>query len=263
MTIGLAMVDKSKKPYDWTPCDGCYSNHIMAYNTTTGEYFRPVCKSYKCEKHGWRHAKRLEEALKKYFGNFTNIRLWTFTLSSRIANDKETHAKILSKCWRYFITEVRRSRILNKNERNIQYVKVAEPHKSGYFHYHILVDQYIAFNKMLVLWESAIESVLKIRGKYGHVNVKGSKTANSAAKYVAKYVVKSAKYGMKHMKLWTKSARVSIFETKESPYVYAVYHELTKVWKGLVPEKPLNLSTFRTSSQKTTEIFLEYGTGDI
>src|SRR5690606_19869811 len=106
--------------YDNTPCDGCYLHNVRVIDKKTGEDWTPVCKSYKCEKHGWIHTKRLEQAPENYLKTFKHVRFWTFTLSSRNFDNPVTHARALSKVWRYFITEMRRSKLLTPAERNIQ-----------------------------------------------------------------------------------------------------------------------------------------------
>lgn len=222
----------SSSSYDWSPCQGCYLEKVTVYNSETGASFKPVCKSYRCKKHGWMHKRKLEEAVEKYLRTFEYVRMWTFTLSPRACPNRSEHAKLLSKVWRYFITEVRRNKLLLDTEKSIQYIRFSEPHKSGYFHFHILVDRYIQWYKFQALWLRAIESVTGKPEKLGHVNVKGSKTPKQGAYYVAKYVSKSAELAERNMKLWTKSSRVSIFPKKIPNKVYVVHNQHTNVWFG-------------------------------
>lgn len=201
------------------------------------------------------HQKRLEKALSKYLESFANIRLWTFTLSNKVATDPVEHAKTLSKCWKYFITEARRSNLLTVSERQFQYVKFSEPHQSGYFHYHAFFDRYIHWYKIKALWRSAVETVTGAQTDVGHCHVSGRdarghgkkrapRDAARAAKYVAKYVVKSSKKAHAHMKLWTKSSRVALFEPKVSSGDYIIHHELSNIWVGLRESTALTCSHF-------------------
>lgn len=243
----------SKAPYDWTPCKGCYLEKVRVYNIDTGESFRPVCKSYRCQKHGWMHQKRLETAIATLLKSWPVVRMWTFTLSSKVAETSEDHARILSQCWRYFITELRRNRLLSKKEQATQYVRFAEPHRSGFFHLHVLVNNYIHWVKVQALWVHACETVTGRQDKIAHCNVRGSKSVAGASKYVAKYVTKSAQLAPKNMKLWTRSSRIAIFKKSVRIHEYVVHHELTGIWFGVFDGSPLNLSPKTTSSQPHAE----------
>lgn len=253
------------KQYDWTPCPGCYINNLKVFNTTTGRSFKPICKSYKCNKHGWMHAKRLEEALAEYLKGFDQIRLWTFTLSSKDYNSTAQHARDLSKVWRYFMTYLRRSNLFNKKQKDMQYVRFAERHKSGYWHLHVIVNTWLKWSFVQALWERSCAIVLEKEGKLGHVNVKGSKSPKSAAKYVAKYVTKASRWAERNMKLWTKSSKVSLFVKEKSSNSYAIYNSANGKWYGLRDPNPtdliygaeigsLNLSINTSSSQMNANL---------
>ena len=226
----------SKSPYDWQPCEGCYLNHIIVFNTNTGKAFKPVCKSYTCVKHGWKQKVRLQKAMEKYFSNFSHVRMWTATISNSGYPDIQAHAKTLSEVWRYFITYLRRDKLLLENEKKVQYVRIAEPHKSGYLHYHILVDKYIHWYKLNYLWKKACKAVTG--NSKASINVKGMfNGSKKAARYVSKYVVKSAnakkELNLKSLKLWTRSGNAKIFDDKPSAGTFASYHIKTGKWYGL------------------------------
>lgn len=99
--------------YDWTPCEGCYCNKITVFDVENGKSFKPICKSYKCEKHGWMQQKRLQKALEEHFSKFKYIRMWTFTMTNRVFVDDYQHYFTLTRVWKRFITELRRNKVFS------------------------------------------------------------------------------------------------------------------------------------------------------
>jgi len=231
-------VRDKKKPYDHSPCDGCYLNHIRVHRTSDGKLIKPKCKSYSCEKHGWMHAKRLQEAIQQKVESWQKVRFWTFTLTNRLSKTPEEHSKSLSKSWRYFVTELRRNKLLSERERNVSYIKVSESHKSGYLHYHVFFSEYIHYSKIKALWEYATSTVFDYLGKLGSVDVRGNLDAKTCSKYVTKYVVKQAKRKLKYANLYSCSGNEALFEKVEKTEHYAVYHIRLRKWVGLRDPRP-------------------------
>lgn len=246
--------------YDWTPCEGCYCNKITVFDVENGKSFQPICKSYKCEKHGWMQQKRLQKALEQHFGKYQFIRMWTFTMTNRIFTDDYEHYFKLTQVWKRFITEVRRSKFLTDNQRNVQYVRVAEQHKSGFWHFHVLVDRWLDWHILQVLWNHCVQVETQITGKSGHINVKGILSAKKASYYVAKYVMKSAQHSYKRQKTWTKSSKISIYPLKQSDKTYIVYDHARHIWIGLEGLRTLTCSISKTTSQKRSliDLFPDY-----
>lgn len=231
-----------KKPYDNSPCEGCYLNYLTVYNTRTGKSHKPHCKSYSCEKHGWKHAKRLQEAIEATVSEWDKIRFWTFTLSSKLFNAPEEHSKCLSKIWRYFVTELRRNKILSESDRKVDYIRVSEMHKSGYIHFHCFFNRYIHFSKIYALWLRATEVVLGRSDKVSGCYVVGNRNAKTVAKYVSKYVTKLAKQKIKYANLYSTSGNITLFGDPRPKDAYAVYDSKRKIWLGLRVPLPLLVS---------------------
>jgi hypothetical protein len=187
-------------------------NNFVLINTKTGESFDVRCNTYACDFCGPKKRFKLASALEKHFDSYSHIRLWTFTLSSRFFDTPETQVKALSRVWHYFITYCRRNQLLTEKERQFQYVKVFEPHRSGYFHLHALLDRYIRIEKLYAIWTYAIRKVVGSDEPAGYCYVVGSKSSRRAAHYVSKYVVKTARHACRRMNYYSKSAGIALFE---------------------------------------------------
>lgn len=228
----------------------CYcTDFLTCYNSETGRSFSLRCRSYTCPECGRYNRGRLRRYLLKYIQDWDVIRFWTFTLSSASFSSPETHYDALRRIWRYFVTELRRNRILSESEQNVQYVKVSEPHSSGYLHYHAIFDRYVSWHKVYALWCSAVESVTGLSGKSGGVHVKGLVSAKNAAFYITKYVTKTSQFGMKHVRSWSKSSRVAIFPVREADGPYVVWDANQRKWFGAYAA--LTLLEFNTAYHHT------------
>jgi hypothetical protein len=117
--------------------------------------------------------------------------MWTFTISSNVVSLSE-NAKLWSVAWRRFITELRRCDELNDIQKRTSYFRVAEIHKSGYIHYHVCVNKYLPVQIIRALWKRCVAYALGYYPKnaFANVNIKLITTADSAAKYVSKYLEK-------------------------------------------------------------------------
>lgn len=196
-------------------CPDCYMKRIVIYNEQKNKYFQPHCKTYTCPEHGWKKKKDLEKGIEKWLSQFGVIRFLTFTVKFNKNDDLDLHNFKVQKAWHRFITELRRNKIFTERERNLQYVKVYEYHKSGALHLHVLSSEYVHWIKLQAVWQSALSLFFDGKGKLGNVNAKGIKSAKAGAKYVAKYVVKMAEMRKKRIRSWSKSGKVSIFPKKE------------------------------------------------
>lgn len=232
--------NKSKSSsYDNSPCDGCYLNNLTVYNTRTGKSFKPHCRSYTCVKHGWKHQNRLRDALIKELESWDRIRFWTFSLSSRVAETKEEHSKILSKIWRYFVTELRRNNVLSAYEKEVKYIRISEAHRSGYVHFHACFDRYIHRSKIDALWKRATEVICKSSEHLSTSFVKGIKSVRNAAYYITKYVTKQAHRKIKYSNLYSTCGKIVLFNKIRKEDAYAVYDSARDLWLGLHDPSPL------------------------
>jgi len=204
------------------PCPN-HAPNFRLWNTQTGELVPLPCNKYSCPVCGRKKLQKLYSALNRYFSQFKYIRLWTFTLSSTVAVDRINHYKILSECWRRFVTELRRSKYISKKMRLVSYVRVCEPHVidsdrpkldlfNDYFHFHVLFTEFIPIDFVMKIWEHICQEYCQVNNHIASCWVKGMVNCKAAAKYVCKYVSKGASLLSKFQKKWTKSSRVSIFD---------------------------------------------------
>jgi hypothetical protein len=197
------------------------------------------CKAYKCPVCGPRKAHRLQDALLNLFNSYEHIRLFTFTYRTSVFCSVEECYEKSSEIWRRFITYMRRTKTLSESQRNFNFVKVVEFTKAGYIHYHVFVDSYLPWKICQSLWLAAIESVMCKGGKNGHVNIKHSFSAEGAANYVAKYVLKSALEKKNNIRIWSRSAGFVLFTPSEHSHEYEFLS---------LRNSKLNLSLFSVSS---------------
>lgn len=177
--------------------------------------------------------------MSNYMKDWDYIRMWTFTLSSRISPDIGEHLHLLNKVWRYFITELRRNKLFTKGEQQTQFVRVIEPHISGYFHYHCFFDRYVRHSQVLAAWYYAVNIVTGFPGISGGCHVKARYGHKLAASYVTKYVTKSCHEMTYGARIWSKSARVAIFLKRKNNGQFVVYNTVTDEWLGCRGYYPL------------------------
>ncbi len=191
---------------------------LKLLDTDTGELINVRCNTYACEYCGKKMRQRLYSAIHGYIREWQYIRMWTFTVKSAVfRNNADVGNKLISKIWHTFITYCRRSSELSDVSRNFNYIKLLEFHQSGLPHLHVIVDRYLRWNVIQSLWEKAIRRYTDLSCHVGHCSVTFGTNAKGAARYVAKYVTKSASSthrGTLH--LWSKSGRGSIFYKRES-----------------------------------------------
>jgi hypothetical protein len=206
-TVQLSSQDLSSKTSNCCPNP---ARSLMFHHIASGKQLPVPCNKYSCPYCGKRKAKQLYAAIYDYFRQFEYIRMWTLTLSSKCDILPEKHYEILQECWRRFITEVRRSKVLSSKQRNLQYIRVSEMHKSGFIHFHVLVTEYVEFKFLQAIWNHIIQDFTGLSGKQGNINIKGIKAHKEAAHYVVKYVLKGSLTIDTRKKKWTKSGRCSI-----------------------------------------------------
>lgn len=234
----------------------CFCSDLICYNTIDGTSFPLKCRSYICEEHGAHNRSILKYAVYNYIKDWPIIRFWTFTLSSKYFKDSGEHLMALSKIWRYFITQLRRSPMLSESESGCQFIRFSEPHVSGYFHFHCIFDRYVQWYKVYALWLSAIESVTGLDGKVGGCHVKGIYSAKNAAFYVVKYITKSARLKPRFSKLYTKSARVAFFPKTDTSGIWAIYNTRSGEWFWPLPDEPLLEFNIAQRHEVSTQICL-------
>lgn len=239
---------------------------LRLLNTQTGEVVKLNCKAYSCPVCGIRKKMQLQNALEKVLNDWKTVRMWTFTASSNNCTPTE-HAEKMKLAWRKFTKYIRTSPILPNSIKTIQYVKVAELHKTGYLHFHILVDKFVSWDIFQTIWTQICAKVFQSETKCAHVNVIGTRYPKVAAKYVAKYVSKSAQ-SRDHtgkpdidalipterfeFRLYSKSNKVILFPK-------TVLEEGEKFWKVVLTGTMafLNLSSMAQVSVEVDQIEVE------
>jgi hypothetical protein len=201
-------------------CDGLYF-----FNIHTGEHINGKCKAYSCDYCGPKKAYRLECALTEYFKQYSHLRLFTFTFRTSALDKCPDANKASSEIWRRFIIDIRRSTSLSPFQRNVDYVRVLEFTRRGYPHFHVFMSEYMPIQVIQGIFNNAVNKVCGTKGTNCHIEVtysgcsdarknKGNFTPERAAKYCAKYVLKSAKEKPENMRLWSKSSNVKLFPDK-------------------------------------------------
>lgn len=84
--------------------------------------------------------------------------------------------KYIKQAWNRFLTSLRRL------HPGLQYICIMEPHKSGIFHMHALLNQYIHWTTIRKLWERA--------GGGRHVRIEKVRDIKKVRAYVSQYVTK-------------------------------------------------------------------------
>ncbi len=197
-------------------CKTCFSSKIALLNHKTGKVIKPHCKTYDCPDHGWKKANDLAKGIEKWLRTFTQVRMMTFTAKKTKGMSNEDFNERFTKSWHLFVTTLRRNKLFRDNERNVQYIKVYEFHKSGTLHAHVLMSEYIHWSKLQAVWQNSLWTYFGGEGKLGNVNARGTRTPKKASLYVAKYVTKMAIENMGKIRAWSKSGKVAIFAKKNS-----------------------------------------------
>lgn len=197
--------------YESQNCNNSYIDKIVLYNSETKKWFKPKCKSYSCPKHGFIQRERLAKAIEQWLRGHNIIRFWTFT--ARFDNSKPMAPQNESYrlAWKYFITELRRNKLLSKKQRKLDYVKVYEVHKLGGLHVHLFSTEFVHWSVLQTIWEKCLSRYFPASKKLGNVNTKAHLTPVKASLYIAKYVTKFSLQTDIKIRAWSKSSKVSLF----------------------------------------------------
>lgn len=188
------------------------NNNKLLLNLDSGQVGELNCKAWICPECGQRKAHALYYGALKFFASNKGIRMLTLTATNR-QHDVIEHARILSKAFTIFLKEIRRSKIFTDNEKGVRYMKVVECHKSGYIHFHVLIDRFLNVNLIRPLWNRALQLCgFAFDGRsLGAVNICLIPSAKAAAKYVVKYVLKAVKDVQNLINKWSKSGNTPIY----------------------------------------------------
>lgn len=202
--------------YDLQQCNNEYIDKIVLYNSETKKWFNPKCKSYSCPKHGFIQRDKLAKGIENWLKGHSIIRFWTFT--ARFDNSKPImpQNENFKLAWKYFITELRRNKLLSKKQRKLDYVKVYELHKLGGLHVHLFSTEFIHWTKLQTIWEKCLSRYFPASKKLGNVNTKAHLTPIKASLYIAKYVTKMSLQTDIKIRAWSKSSKVALFPKRLS-----------------------------------------------
>jgi len=206
--------------------ENCFLKNHHIWNIEEEKCIPLHCNKYACPLHGWKRKYKLAKGITKFLQNFKRIRLWTLTISSKDINDQTLHYHTLSLAFRYFTTFVRRHKALSETEKSFQYIKVVDLHKNGFIHYHAFFDRFISIYKLIPLWQKAVNlAYKKLRPESMRtdlkiligcsIHAKSLFSAQKAANYIAKYVVKAAQKNHCRLNYYSKSTKISLFEKRE------------------------------------------------
>jgi hypothetical protein len=187
------------------------SNSFIFYNHETGEHAKIPCNRYSCPVCGRKKVQRLYAALVKYFEPYKFMRLFTFTISTKLTSTPEEHYKLLSKCFADFFKEIRRCPLLSQKQREVGYVRCIDYHISGYTHYHALFNQYLPIKTCIKIWRHVVQKNSNMSGHVGSVVAVGMLNTKKAASYVCKYVLKAAQDSECRWRRYTKSGKLALF----------------------------------------------------
>jgi hypothetical protein len=141
---------------------------------------------------------------------------------------------------------MRRHKKLTETEKEFNYVKVVDLHKSGFVHFHGFFDRFISIYKVWSLWNLAIRKASKNVFLRGSAHAARLYTGKQAARYVSKYVVKASKQLEFRLNYYSKSNKISLFPKKPSSGEWLHYypnfnwdHFFREVSPLLVPKKPI------------------------
>jgi len=253
------------------PSKVCPSPHNFGYlqNKKTGKTIGLSCKSLSCPVCGPRQKARIRHAATKYFNRYPHTRMWTLTISNLNCKNPLTHYIILKECWRRFITEIRRCKVLRKDQRAVKFFKCLDVHKTGFIHLHVIVNVWIKQSVLQDIWEHICMEVLRVERHSAQIWITGVPTVSQAANYVVSYITKATLNIEGIVRKWSKSIRTKFFDVKKSngewKYVFGIWisdddiseshaaYLSSLVDKGITsqeykPFKSLNIELFATNS---------------
>ena len=192
-------------------------------NISSGELKEISCNSWLCPECSKRKRAILYKGIKEYFCNSRYVRLWTFTASSANISIID-HTELMRKAFHVFLKYIRRHKSLSEVTKKFLYVRVVEFHKSGYIHFHLLIDKFLPQNIVAECWQRAllVARPAYTEGVNGFVFVRAQMSAKIAAGYVVKYVMKSVADGVRTIARWTKAKGTPIFARFKSNSTWLV-----------------------------------------
>jgi len=162
------------------------------------------CNRYSCSVCGKRLQRRLRKYLERVLSDVKALRMWTFTMTNRFTADPAEHYRRFREAWKLFTTNLRRCTALKAEQRKVRFIAVVEAHKSGFWHMHVLVDQYMPYAVLALLWEDAAQTALGTNEHVASCWVTWLPT-RAAVRYIVKYVTKASAALQRKQKRWTKS----------------------------------------------------------
>jgi hypothetical protein len=156
----------------------------------------------------------LYAALFKYFKQYKILRLWTFTVSSRIGSTEEERFKLLSVAFSLFIKEIRRSPLFSERQRQLAYVKCIDINQNGHLHFHALFTEFIGIKDAIPIWQHICKRLSGVEGHICSIHAKGLISTKNATRYICKYVLKAAQEIILKCRRYTKSGKMALFDKR-------------------------------------------------
>ena len=148
------------------------SKTVAPDGTYTDIYTRVCCKAWDCPHCRPIKGRWLQDQIQSVFAD-SDLHMLTFTYFQNAS--KIDVWKSLGKTWNRLLTYMR------KHTNNLVFIRIVEPHASGYPHLHVLVNQYINFK--------AATKFLTKQGFGWNAHQKAI-SIESGRQYVAKYLTK-------------------------------------------------------------------------
>lgn len=247
--------------------ESCPNKRIQLTNTQTGESFMMPCKSYQCPHCGKIKKWKLQNAIRSELKHWKRVRFWTFTLSNRIGTPIE-HLYVLREAWRRLISD------LKKEFFSFRYIKIFEPHKSGFTHIHVCINIYLPFYTMLNRWRKHVRNVMRTKNEnyylpdyFASCYVKGDFSYKVATFYLTKYIIKSVLEKKRiYIQVYSKSRAIVFFGSRKKTGIkwevclyfpdgrYIIIHKQ----KDNLLDIALNLESITQSVEQPAELFLNY-----
>jgi hypothetical protein len=218
----------------------CKRCTIHIYNDITNKYFTRDCGCYNCPECSKKKKQKLWAILNNELKTWQFKSLWTFTLSSDLIDNPILHYQCLAYSYQATIWDLKRNGYLDKHffqKKNVKsskwfkgskiifknyfkYFKVAELHKSGFTHFHVVFNQYVDYNIVNKYFEHHVIEFCKIyeidtsREYLCNANVSNKYSSKFVANYLLKYITKTIEASREHelfTMLYSKSRNIPAF----------------------------------------------------
>jgi hypothetical protein len=200
---------------NFVKCPNSSTNSYILDNKT-GKTFEIGCGRWDCPVCGEKKMWRLKKAIFNCIKSWERVRMMTLTVSSNYSESREQHYMFLQECWRRFITELRRTKSLRKDQRNFQFIRVPEEHQSGYMHMHCLVDSFLEVKTLFTIWQHIIHETSKDPFLAGSVVMSTIPSAADGARYLSKYISKLLSCESYITRRYSKSGEIVLFIKKDN-----------------------------------------------